>query len=80
MRESRMSGFVRGARSNTRPYRDPYFCQARGLRPFQKRLRLYRIAIDRILGLPDRSFHMLKAQDAESLWPRCPERYSEQVA
>jgi hypothetical protein len=24
MRESRMSGFVRGARSNTRPYRDPY--------------------------------------------------------
>jgi hypothetical protein len=24
MRESRMSGFVRGARSNTCPYRDPY--------------------------------------------------------
>lgn len=37
------------------------------LSAFQKRLRLHGIAIDRVLGLPDGSVHMLKPQDAQKL-------------
>jgi len=44
------------------------------LKAFQKRLRLYGIAIDRVLGLPDGSVRLLKPRDAQMLIGSIPRK------
>lgn len=44
------------------------------VKAFQKRLRLYGIAIDRILGLPDGSVRMLKLRDTQTLIESLPRK------